>query len=64
MVDKFEVELEGKKFFVYDDADGVSVAPVNGVDLGALALGQMFDSLSEFSVRTIAIEIMKGKQVA
>jgi len=63
MSDKYEVEFEGQKFYVYDDADGASIAPVEENGVGSMALGQIFDSLSEFHISTVAIQILKGRRV-
>lgn len=64
MSDKYEVEFEGNKFYVYDDSEGASIAPVEEDGPGSMALGQIFDSLDHLHISTIAINIMKGKRVA
>jgi hypothetical protein len=63
MSEKYEVEFEGQKFFVYDDADGASIAPVEEDGIGSMALGQIFDTLSQFHISTVAIDILKGRRV-
>jgi hypothetical protein len=63
MTTKYEVEFEGNKFYVYDDAEGASISPVEEDGIGSMALGQIFDSLSQFHISTVAIQILKGRRV-
>ena len=63
MSNKYEVEFEGQKFYVYDDAEGASIAPVEEDGIGSMALGQIFDTLSQFHISTVAIDILKGRRV-
>jgi hypothetical protein len=62
---KYEVEFEGRKFYIYDDIGGASIRPVNESEAGSYFLGEVFDNLDKmFSIAFIAIEILKGKKVA
>jgi hypothetical protein len=63
MTTKYEVEFEGNKFYVYDDAAGASISPVEEDGIGSMALGQIFDTLSQFHISTVAIDILKGRRV-
>jgi hypothetical protein len=63
MTTKYEVEFEGNKFYVYDDAEGASISPVEEDGIGSMALGQIFDTLSQFHISTVAIDILKGRRV-
>jgi hypothetical protein len=64
MTDKYEVEFEGNKFYVYDDAEGASIEPVEEDGIGSMTLGQIFDTLSQYHISTVAIDILKGRRVA
>jgi hypothetical protein len=62
---KYEVEFEGRKFYIYDDIGGVSISPVNESEAASFFLGEVFDNLEKtFSIAFIATEILKGKKVA
>ena len=62
---KYEVEFEGRKFYIYDDVAGASISPVNESEAASYFLGEVFDTLEKrFSVSFIATEILKGKKVA
>jgi hypothetical protein len=61
---KYEVEFEGRKFYIFDDVAGASIAPVNQSEAASFFLGEVFDNLEKtFSVSFIATEILKGKKV-
>jgi hypothetical protein len=61
---KYEVEFEGRKFYIYDDVAGASIAPVNESEAASFFLGEVFDNLEQsFSVAYIATEILKGRKV-
>ena len=65
MSNKYEVEFEGRKFYIFDDAEGASISPVNENEAASYFLGEVFDNLDKmFSTAFIATVILKGKKVA
>jgi hypothetical protein len=60
----YEVEFEGRQFYVHNDAEGASIGPKNELEAGSFFLGEVFDNLAKtFTVDFIATEILKGKKI-